>query len=218
MLIQKILRRLKYYYLKCKNDFTWGSIGRRSKVISPRRIIGKRFIHIGTNSYIMHDARIEAVYLYADQFFSPCIKIGDNVDIQQRVHITCAESVVIGNNVSILPDVLITDINHPYIDITLPPKMQHLEHKPVSIGEESIIGMGARILPGVNIGKHCCIGTNAVVTSDIPDYSVAVGIPAVVVKKYDFEQSKWVKVDNAIKLYGGGGYSVNARLCARKVA
>lgn len=218
MLFQKIVRRLNCYYLKCKNDFAWGSFGRHSKVIRPMRIIGKRFIHIGSDSIIMHDARIEAVYSYAGESFSPCIKIGDNVDIQQRVHITCAESVVIGNNVSILPDVLITDIHHPYADIMLPPKMQHLEHKPVIIGKETIIGMGARILPGVKIGKHCCIGTNAVVTSDIPDYSVAVGIPAIVVKKYDFEQRNWCKVCNALNMYRWGGVNNSLFFLARKVA
>lgn len=198
MLVIKICNRLKYEISSRKNNLYWGDLGKHSKVIRPMRIIGKRFIHIGTSSVIMHDSRLEAVYSYAGDSFSPCIRIGDNVDIQQRVHITCAERVEIGNNVSILPDVLITDINHPYTDISLPPKMQKLEYKPVYIGEETIIGMGARILPGVIIGKHCCIGTNAVVISNIPDYSVAVGIPAVVVKKYDFEQQKWCKVSNNV--------------------
>ncbi len=169
------------------------SFGKRSRIISPLRIIGKQFIEIGSNVVIMHHARIEAVYSYADDNFSPSIRIGNGTDIQQRVHITCAESIVIGNNVSILPDVLITDINHPYTDVLKPPKQCRLEHSSVTIGDETIVGMGARILPGVHIGKHCCIGTNAVVTKDIPDYSVAVGTPAVVIKQYDKENQKWVQ-------------------------
>ena len=46
----------------------------------------------------------------------------------------------------------------------------------------------------VRIGKHCVIGANSVVTKDIPDYSVAAGIPAKVIKRYDFEKSEWVRV------------------------
>lgn len=193
MVLKKVLKRMHRLRVSLQNDCMWGTFGKRSKVVRPMRIIGKRFIHIGSNSVIMHDARIEAVYLYGKEIFTPCIRIGDNVDIQQRVHITCAESITIGNNVSVLPDVLITDINHPYEDITIPPKIQSLKHDPVSIGDETIIGMGARILPGVRIGKHCCIGTNAVVTKDIPDYSLAVGIPAVVVKEFNFEKREWCK-------------------------
>lgn len=64
---------------------------------------------------------------------------------------------------------------------------------PVKIGSQSFIGMGARIFPGVTIGKHCVIGANAVVTHDIPDYCVAAGMPARVIKRYDFEKGEWVK-------------------------
>ncbi|WP_296014180.1 acyltransferase [uncultured Treponema sp.] len=205
MILKKILYRLRLYKISLINNFCWNSFGKHSRVIKPMRIIGKKFISIGFDSIIMNDARIEAVYNYGDEVYFPSIKIGDNVDIQQRVHITCAESINICNNVSILPDVLITDINHPYIDISIPPKNQHLEHKPVFIGEETIVGMGARILPGVKIGKHCCIGANSVVTQDIPDYSVAVGIPAKVVKRYDFDESEWINVSRDKKLIVTGG-------------
>ena len=204
MIVSKIKRRLRNYIKHCYYNSSYKSFGKRSRIIKPLRIVGKRFIEIGSNVIIMHHARIEAVYSYADDTFSPVIKIGNGTDIQQRVHITCAESLDIGNNVSILPDVLITDINHPYTDISTPPSQCKLEHKPVSIGDETIIGMGARILPGVHIGKHCCIGTNAVVTKNIPDYCVAVGNPAVVIKQYDFERHEWKKVNDTIKMCGGG--------------
>jgi acetyltransferase-like isoleucine patch superfamily enzyme len=50
------------------------------------------------------------------------------------------------------------------------------------------------VLPGVTIGKHCVIGANSVVTSDIPDFSVAVGVPARVIRRYD-ATAGWIKVD-----------------------
>lgn len=198
-----LLKRIVKRIISSFYSLFYGSFGESSRIIKPIRVLGKKFIHIGDGTYIMQGARIEAVEKYADEVFNPFIKIGSNVDIQQRVHITCAERLEIGDNVSILPDVLITDINHPYTDINLPPKMQRLEHFPVSIGEDSIIGMGARILPGVKIGRHCCIGTNAVVTKDVPDYSLAVGIPAKVVKTYDFEKQKWCDMFTK-NVYGGG--------------
>ncbi len=215
MLLKKILRRMHCLRVKLRNDLVWGSFGKGSRVIRPMRIVGKRFVHIGAGTVIMHDARIEAVYSYGTETFTPCIRMGDNVDIQQRVHITCAESIIIGKDVSILPDVLITDISHPYDDITIPPKMQRLKHYPVSIGDETIIGMGGRILPGIRIGKHCCIGANAVVTKDIPNYSMAAGIPAVVIKRFDFERHGWCKVNDNVIMMGGGNVTL---LCARKAA
>ena len=46
----------------------------------------------------------------------------------------------------------------------------------------------------VKIGRHCVVGANSVVTKDIPDYSIAVGSPAKVVKHYDFDRKEWVKI------------------------
>lgn len=202
-----MLRTLKHITKKIISltySHFYGSFGEGSKIQYPRTLLrNRKHIFIGKNVFIRKYARIEPVTNYDGEKFRPVIKICDNVNIEQNVHITCAESVIIGNNVSILPDVLVTDINHPYSDVNLPPKFQQLEHSPVSIGDDSIIGMGARILPGVKIGKHCCIGANAVVTKDVPDYSVAVGIPAKVIKTYSFDRQKWIAVSTS-SLYGGG--------------
>lgn len=62
------------------------------------------------------------------------------------------------------------------------------------IRRDTWIGTNVSIIGNVNIGKHCVIGANSVVTHNIPDYSVAVGCPARVIKRYDFNQNKWVKV------------------------
>jgi len=61
------------------------------------------------------------------------------------------------------------------------------------IGEGSWIGTKVSIIGSVRIGKHCVIGANSVVTKDIPDFSVAVGAPAKVIKRYDFERKEWIK-------------------------
>ena len=50
---------------------------------------------------------------------------------------------------------------------------------------------------GASVGKHCVIGANSVVTKDIPDYSIAVGTPAKIIKRYDFNKERWCKTDYA---------------------
>lgn len=65
----------------------------------------------------------------------------------------------------------------------------------VIIGDDTWIGEHAVII-GASIGKHCVIGSNSVVTHDIPDFSIAVGTPAKIIKRYDFETGKWRKTDS----------------------
>ena len=79
----------------------------------------------------------------------------------------------------------ITDCDHEYRDINVPVIDQGIVQRGqmVSIGEGSYIGINAVIVGNVKIGKHCVIGANSVVTEDAPDYCVAVGSPARVIKK-----------------------------------
>ena len=62
--------------------------------------------------------------------------------------------------------------------------------KPVLIKESAWIGAGATILPGVCVGRHAVVGAGSVVTKDVPDYAVAVGNPARVIKMLDKEKFK----------------------------
>ena len=64
----------------------------------------------------------------------------------------------------------------------------------VVIGEGTWLGTNVVVVGNVRVGKHCVIGANSVVTKDIPDYSVAAGIPCRVIKRYDFEKEEWVRV------------------------
>lgn len=71
---------------------------------------------------------------------------------------------------------------------------QKLVPKPVLIKSGAWIGERVCILSGVTIGKKSIIGAGAVVTKDIPDYCMACGNPAKVIKRYDFESKQWEKV------------------------
>ncbi|WZX26707.1 acyltransferase [Bacteroides ovatus] len=114
------------------------------------------------------------------------IKIGNNVTLGEYTHITSATSIFIGDNVLLGRRVTITDNSHGasnFTDMTIPPLQRILYPlKGVSIASNVWIGDNVVILPGVTIGEGSIIGANAVVTKDIPPYSVAVGNPARVVK------------------------------------
>ncbi|MFM9225665.1 MAG: acyltransferase, partial [Actinomycetota bacterium] len=102
-------------------------------------------------------------------------------------------SIEIGNDVWTGHHVYITDQNHGYRDVSLPISRQTQPERAVSIGDGSWIGHGSVILPGARIGKNVVIGANSVVTSEIPDFSVAVGAPARVIRRHDPEQG-WIDV------------------------
>ena len=95
----------------------------------------------------------------------------------------------------IASNVLIASENHgmdpecgiPYMD-------QELSSSPVSIGDGCWIGERVTVLPGVSIGAGAIIGAASVVSKDIPAHSIALGSPAKVVKKYDFDLHRWVKI------------------------
>lgn len=93
------------------------------------------------------------------------------------------EGFEIGDNVRIAAQVVIIPMNHIYEDPDTPIWKQGIRAKGIKIEDDVWIGAGAKILDGVTIGKGSVIGAGAVVTDDIPPYSVAVGVPARVIKK-----------------------------------
>lgn len=172
----------------------YGHIGVGSCIEKTLAIRGKKNICIGDNTFIRPGARIECVTEFAGKKYYPNLLIGSCVNIEQNIHMTCAESIEICDNVTISSNVLITDINHSYKIIDIPPLNQELETHKVKIGSYSLIGAGARIMPGVILGKNVIVGANAVVTKNVPDYSVVAGVPAKIIRQYDFEKNEWVSV------------------------
>jgi len=143
---------------------------------------------IGSNVYIGKNARFGISR-------NATFKIGAGTWIGDDFEVSCNNSIEIGKNVLIGRRVFIGDTIHQYGNIDKPVITQPMsENGYVKIEDDCWIGTGACILPNVIIGKHSVIGANAVVTKDVPPYSVAVGIPAKVIKKYDFERNQWVKV------------------------
>ncbi|MGF7038580.1 hypothetical protein [Mucilaginibacter lappiensis] len=163
-------------------------------VINPI-VFTSRYIIVGENVFIRNNARVEGVVQDEKVKFNPVIQIGDNVSIEQNLHLTCANKIVIGSNTAIAANVTITDINHPYTNISLPPEKQPLQVGEVSIGADCKIYNNAVILPGTFLGKHNVVGANSVVGGIFPDYCIIAGAPAKIVKRYNPETENWEKVD-----------------------
>lgn len=124
------------------------------------------------------------------------IIFGNNIRIAHHFQISCANLVSISSDVNIAPFVFISDHNHKFEDPQIPINDQGIsldENASVIIGQGSWIGTKATIIGNVKIGKHCVVGANSVVTKDIPDYCVAVGSPAKVIRHYDFDSGKWIR-------------------------
>ena len=123
------------------------------------------------------------------------IVIEDNCYIGQFFSILAGGDVTIKKNTLIASYVAIIGENHnmnPEAGIQY--GCQPLIKSDVVIGENCWIGEKVIILPGVVIGDWCIIGAGSVVNKSIPSYSIAVGNPARVIKKYSFESKEWIKV------------------------
>lgn len=132
-------------------------------------------ISIGSNVYIGHQAILTG-YHNAEMI------IGDDVWIGQQVFFHSAGGLVIGNRVGIGPGVRIVTSSHREQRWRTPILEGALDFATVEIGDECDIGVGAIILPGVTIGRGSQIGAGALVTGDLPEYCIAVGTPARVVR------------------------------------
>jgi lipopolysaccharide O-acetyltransferase len=154
-------------------------------------IKGAKFLTTGIN------LRIDVIF---GENYTPILHIGDNVQINDYVHIAVAKGVYIGDNTLIASKVFISDHNHGNYtgdnqsSPMTPPIERELFSREVKIGSNVWIGEFVSILPGVTIGDGSIIGSMSVVTKDIPEYSIAVGSPAKVIKTYDKDTNKWINI------------------------
>lgn len=109
--------------------------------------------------------------------------IGDNVGISDGAHISARGKIEIENDCIIGPDVCLESENHVYIHPSIPIRLQGESRRGIKLCRGCWIGRGATVLDGVTIGSNSVIGAGAVVTKDIPDHCVAVGVPARVIKQ-----------------------------------
>jgi lipopolysaccharide O-acetyltransferase len=162
----------------------------------PLYIRGKRHIHWGKGFTTGVGLRIDAFVKTGI-----IIRIGNGVQFNDYVHIAAIESVTIGNNVLIASKVFITDHNHgsygksgQHSSPMIAPAERPLFSAPVVIGDRVWLGENVSVLPGVRIGEGVVVAANSVVTQDLPSNTIAAGIPARIIKRYDFDLASWISI------------------------
>lgn len=165
-----------------------GNVGKSSYLGPSVSLEGKKGIRIGNRTRIYPGNRMET-------YNGGQIVIGDNCSIGQNFHIVSSKnSLEIGNNTTISGNVFITNVNHDYRAIDVHLMEQGLIEKPTLIGENCFLGFGVSIQAGTVLGKQCIVGSNAVVSGNFPDYSVIVGNPGKVIKRFNKDSDQWEKI------------------------
>lgn len=143
-------------------------------------------VGIGKNTYFV------PVVKHQNNTYTPKITVGDGTWIGIRNSFAAIHGITIGKNVLFAGYVHVTDHSHGYDDINLPISKQPLISKgQIVIDDECWLGFSCEILSGVHIGRHSIVAARAVVTKDVPPYSIVAGNPARIVKQYNFKTNEW---------------------------
>lgn len=189
--MRSYLNRIWFICFYILYGWRFKSLAFKSMLYPSVRADGKEYISIADQSVVQRGGWLLALKI---DDVNPDLQIGKNCAIGDSSHIVAVRSVVIEDNVLIANRVYISDNIHNFADVSKPVIKQGVQFKKaVRIGGGAWLGENVCVI-GASIGKNSVVGANSVVTKDIPDFSVAVGSPAKVIKKYDFETGTWVSV------------------------
>jgi len=163
------------------------SIGGRTRIMQD--------VHIGDVMPCTHEVRMGEKCIILDHArvgaYGGPITLGDNVGIGYGCVVI--GPVQMGSGSGIAQYTSLMGVTHIYQDVEDSFRNKDVIRRPIVIGENVWLGACCMVVAGVKIGRNCVIGANSVVTEDIPDYCVAVGAPARVVKRYDPGKDGWVR-------------------------
>jgi acetyltransferase-like isoleucine patch superfamily enzyme len=132
------------------------------------RLVLGRFVHLGVDTALRcHEGTLS---------------LGDKSVLARDISINCYLDVEIGDCALIADNVYISDFDHKFADLGVPIKDQGIAKSRVRIERDVWLGTKVTVARGVVIGEGSVVGANAVVTRDLPSHSVAVGVPARVIK------------------------------------
>ncbi len=115
------------------------------------------------------------------------VTLGEDVWLNRNVMLAAENEVTVGDHVMFANGCFIGDASHRYDDPDLPITWQGFTSKgPVRIGSNVWLGVNVVVTSGVTIGDHCVVGANSVVTADLPDRTIAAGVPAKPIGKVEF--------------------------------
>jgi lipopolysaccharide O-acetyltransferase len=160
----------------------FASFGARSVIQPPVRLVGERRIAVGDDVFVGSGSWLQTL----DGFGSDiAIELGDGTNLAGGCVLSAAVSVRLGRAVLLARNVYVADHGHAFEDTALPVIAQGFRDiRPVEICDGAWLGENVVVCPGVRIGRGAVVGANAVVLEDVPDYAVAVGAPARVVRQF----------------------------------
>lgn len=171
---------------------TGGKLSNSLNIGKNVRFKNKKYLTVGNHTSIGNGAE----FFPLEQGHPSLIDIGDGVVIGDYNRFASMNSIVIEDNVLFAAYVHITDHSHEYRNPDIPVVKQGVFTKGgVRICKGSWIGLRASILSGVTIGEHSVVAAGSVVTKDVPAFSVVAGVPAKVIKRYDFDKKEWVNAN-----------------------
>ena len=170
-----LVRYWRFFWFKLRNPhvITEGFVflGRRVELYARRgygRLVLGRWVHIGQGNAIRcHEGTL---------------RIGDKCVFGKENTVNCYLDVEFGAATIVADWVYVCDFDHVFADITIPIKDQGIVKSPVRIGPDVWVGTKVSVLRGVTVGRGCVLAAHALVNKDIPAYSVAVGVPARVIR------------------------------------
>jgi serine acetyltransferase len=178
---------------------TFGSFGEGSIVNFPyESIVNPAAIHLGRDTVVARNVTLSAGWM-PDQpdLGARVLVIGDRCLIGQGSTLVAHRGIEIGDDVWTGHNVHVVDMNHGYLDPSLPISRQHQPEAPVVVGDGSWLGHHVVVLPGVRIGRNVVVGAGSIVVDDLADHTVAVGAPARVVHRHDARLG-WVRTADEV--------------------
>jgi acetyltransferase-like isoleucine patch superfamily enzyme len=159
---------------------SFAAFGAGSVIETPLRMSGEARIAVGSNVFVGAGSWLQAI---GDG--PVALEIGDGTSMSGMCVLSAAQSIRVGRSVLFARNVYVSDHNHAFGDLEVPVVEQGIsDPRPVAIGDGAWLGENVVVGPGVTIGRGAVIGANAVVLESIPDFCVAVGVPARVVRSY----------------------------------
>jgi acetyltransferase-like isoleucine patch superfamily enzyme len=158
----------------------------------PATILCPHRIELGDEVLVFGNCTFSLFEEYRGTRYEPRLRIGDRSVIAGGSWFSCVGEIEIGPDVLIGPGAVISDSHHAYADRSLPVIAQPMAPPAGVVIESGVsVGAGAAVLPGTRIGRGSYVVAGAVVAGEIPAHSVAAGNPAVVIRQWDAEASRW---------------------------
>jgi acetyltransferase-like isoleucine patch superfamily enzyme len=167
-------------------------IERNVRIDNPSRIFLHNRVFIGENCIISPGSPKGEIRFESDIFIAPLcgfkafggkVSIGKHVHFSRNTFINARGDVEIGQDSLFGPNVVLMTTNHVFTDVNIPIRKQGVQSAPIKIENDVWLGSNVLVMPGVTVKTGAVVAAGAVVTKDVPEFSIAAGVPAKVIKK-----------------------------------